>query len=65
MSEHTDAVTLKDIAARFSYHPNYISALLHRELGFEKLGKKAFGTSCMTGSFFLQRCIVLLMRSCV
>lgn len=33
MSEHTDAVTLKDIAARFSYHPNYISALLHRELG--------------------------------
>ena len=33
MSEHTDAVSLKDIAAHFSYHPNYISALLHRELG--------------------------------
>lgn len=33
MSEHTDAVTLKDIAGHFSYHPNYISSLLHRELG--------------------------------
>lgn len=33
MSEHTDVVTLKDIAAHFSYHPNYISTLLHRELG--------------------------------
>ena len=33
MSEHSDRVTLKDIAAQFSYHPNYISALLHRELG--------------------------------
>ena len=26
-------VTLKDIAAHFSYHPNYISSLLHQELG--------------------------------
>ena len=33
MKAHSDVVTLKDIAARFSYHPNYISALLHRELG--------------------------------
>ncbi|MDD2956316.1 MAG: AraC family transcriptional regulator [Oscillospiraceae bacterium] len=33
MGEHFDAVSLKDIAKRFSYHPNYISALLHRELG--------------------------------
>lgn len=33
MGEHTDAVTLKTISHRFSYHPNYISALLHRELG--------------------------------
>lgn len=33
MSEHTDAVTLKDIAKQFSYHPNYISALLHQEQG--------------------------------
>lgn len=33
MSEHSDAVTLKDIAARFSYHPNYISSLLRQELG--------------------------------
>ena len=33
MSEHFDSVTLKDIAKKFSYHPNYISTLLHRELG--------------------------------
>ena len=33
MSEHFDTVTLKDIAKHFSYHPNYISTLLHRELG--------------------------------
>ena len=33
MGDHSDVVTLKDIAAHFSYHPNYISALLHRETG--------------------------------
>ena len=33
ISEHADSVTLKDIASRFSYHPNYISTLLHREVG--------------------------------
>ncbi len=33
MGEHTEAVTLKDIAAEFAYHPNYISGLLRRELG--------------------------------
>lgn len=33
MGEHTDAVTLKDIANHFSYHPNYISSLLHQETG--------------------------------
>ena len=33
MSEHSDVVTLKDIAAHFSYHPNYISSLLHRKTG--------------------------------
>lgn len=33
MSEHFDKVTLQDIAKRFSYHPNYISTLLRRELG--------------------------------
>ena len=27
------SVKLKDIAAHFSYHPNYISALLHKEFG--------------------------------
>ncbi len=30
---HLESVTLKDVALRFSYHPNYISALLRRELG--------------------------------
>ena len=33
LNTHPEAVTLKDVAAHFSYHPNYISALLHRELG--------------------------------
>lgn len=33
MWDHSDAVTLKDIAKHFSYHPNYISALLHKEMG--------------------------------
>ena len=30
---HPESVTLKDIADHFSYHPNYISSLLHKELG--------------------------------
>ena len=33
MSEHPDIVTLKDIAARYGYHPNYISTLLRKETG--------------------------------
>ena len=33
MEEHSNIVTLKDIATHFSYHPNYISALLHKETG--------------------------------
>ena len=33
MGDHSDVVTLKDIAAHFSYHPNYISSLLHKETG--------------------------------
>lgn len=33
MDDHSDIVTLKDIAAHFSYHPNYISSLLHKETG--------------------------------
>ena len=33
MEDHSDVVTLKDIAEHFHYHPNYISALLHRETG--------------------------------
>ena len=33
INSHPESVTLKDIAAHFSYHPNYISSLLHKELG--------------------------------
>lgn len=33
MASHSDVVTLRDIAAHFSYHPNYISGMLHRETG--------------------------------
>lgn len=33
MGEHSSIVTLKEIADHFSYHPNYISSLLHKELG--------------------------------
>lgn len=33
ISEHLDTVSLKGIADYFSYHPNYVSALLHKELG--------------------------------
>ena len=33
MNEHTEVVTLKDIATHFSYHPNYVSTLIRREFG--------------------------------
>lgn len=33
IEEHFDSIALKDISSKFSYHPNYISALLHRETG--------------------------------
>ena len=33
INSRPESVTLKEIAAHFSYHPNYISALLHKELG--------------------------------
>lgn len=33
MDSHSNVVTLKTIAEHFSYHPNYISALLHKETG--------------------------------
>jgi len=31
--DNSDTATLKKIAEKFSYHPNYISALLHKETG--------------------------------
>ena len=33
IADHSDTVTLTELSARFSYHPNYISALLPRETG--------------------------------
>ena len=33
IGEHVDTVTLKEIARHFSYHPNYVSTLLHRKVG--------------------------------
>lgn len=33
INSHPDSVTLKDIAVHFSYHPNYISTLIHKEFG--------------------------------
>ena len=33
INDHSDVVTLKDIAKYFSYNPNYVSALLHKKTG--------------------------------
>lgn len=33
IGQHFDKVTLGDIAAHFSYHPNYVSTLLTKEIG--------------------------------
>ena len=33
INSHPETVTLKEIAAHFSYHPNYISTLLHKKTG--------------------------------
>ena len=33
IGDHSDAVTLKEIASHFGYHPNYISSLLHKKTG--------------------------------
>jgi len=33
ISSHPESVTLKELASQFSYHPNYISTLIHNETG--------------------------------
>lgn len=33
ISDHPESASLGDIAARFSYHPNYISSMLHEKTG--------------------------------
>ena len=33
INAHPESVTLNEIAAHFSYHPNYVSALLHKDVG--------------------------------
>lgn len=42
MDNHFDVATLKDISASFCYYPNYISSLLHKEIGktFSRIRKK-------------------------
>lgn len=52
ISTHTDAVSLKEVAKRFSYHPNYISSLLHREIG------KSFSEILLEQR--MQRAVILL-----
>ena len=52
VSERFDTVTLQDIAEHFSYHPNYISTLLRKELG------KSFSTLLLEQR--MDRAVVLL-----
>lgn len=33
MNDHFHTVSLQDLSGRFSYHPNYISGILHRQTG--------------------------------
>ena len=33
INSHPESVSLKEISEHFNYHPNYISTLLHKELG--------------------------------
>lgn len=33
ISDHVETVSLKNVAAHFSYHPNYISTLMRKEVG--------------------------------
>ena len=33
MDTRLDSVTLQDLSEHFGYHPNYISAMIHRETG--------------------------------
>lgn len=33
VTAHCESVTLGEVAERFSYHPNYVSSMLHREYG--------------------------------
>lgn len=55
MGEHFDTVTLKDIARHFSYHPNYISTLLSREIG------KPFSVILLEQR--MERAVILLKRT--
>lgn len=33
MEAHSESITLKDLAAHFGYHPNYISSYLYKQTG--------------------------------
>lgn len=55
MGGHTDTVTLRDIAVRFSCHPNYVSTLLRRDTGmtFSEILRK----------LRMERAVILLRES--
>jgi AraC-like DNA-binding protein len=55
MGGHTDTVTLRDIAVRFSCHPNYVSTLLRRDAGmtFSEILRK----------LRMERAVILLRES--
>lgn len=52
---HPESVTLKELAAQFSYHPNYISSLIHAETG------KTF--SALVLEKRMERALILLKRT--
>ncbi|WP_320123006.1 AraC family transcriptional regulator [uncultured Sphaerochaeta sp.] len=55
IGEHFEAVTLKDISKKFSYHPNYISNLLSKDIG------KSFSQILLEQR--MERAIILLKGS--
>ncbi len=55
IEKHLDGVTLSSLSARFGYHPNYISALLHKNTG------KTFSELLL--SFRMQRAQLLLKNT--
>lgn len=55
IERHLDSVTLETLSAHFGYHPNYISAMLHRKTG------RTFSQILLT--FRMQRAALLLQNT--